>query len=193
MLFGGKDTSAWIHRRSGEPCKWEVSDGALVVVAGTADIVTKQEFGDYRLHLEFWLPLEADRKDQARANSGIYNQGRFEIQILDSWENPTYAFGGCGALYGQKDPDRDAIKPPEQWNAYDILFQAARLDADGNLLAKPRISVWHNGIRIHRDVEIERPFTAAGIEGKWRDRGPILLQNHGSAVRFRNVWIVPLN
>jgi hypothetical protein len=191
-LFDGSNTSEWVHRRSSEPCKWDVTDGALVVKAGTTDILTKREFGDYRLHLEFWLPLMADKKDQARANSGVYNHGRYEIQILDGWNNTTYAFGGCGAIYGQKDPDKDAIKPPENWNSYDIVLRGARLDAAGKLLAKPRMSVWHNGICIHRDVEIEKPSTTAGLEGSWKARGPILLQNHGAPVRFRNIWIVEM-
>lgn len=188
VLFDGKDASAWVHRRTGEPCKWTVKDGALVVTPGQPDILTKREFGDYRLHIEFWLPLEADKTDQARANSGVYNQGRYEIQVLDSWKNKTYATGGCGAIYGQKDPDKDAIRPPETWNSYDIEFEAARV-ADGKLVSKPRITVWHNGVKIHDDVEIEKS-TTAGIEGPWVTKGPILLQNHGSPVRFRNIWIV---
>lgn len=192
VLFDGKDTSAWVHRKSGEPCAWEVVDGALVVKPGTPDLMTKQEFGDYRLHIEFWLPLMPDRSGQGRANSGVYNHGRYEIQMLDSWENSTYQFGGCGAIYGQKDPDQNTIKPPETWNTYDILFYAPRFDSEGNLLAKPRISVWHNGIRIHRDIEIEKSPTTAGLEGPRPRKGPVLLQNHGSPLRFRNIWLVPM-
>jgi hypothetical protein len=192
VLFDGADTSGWVHRRSGEACKWEVKDGELIVKAGLPDLMTKREFGDYRLHLEFWLPLEADKTDQARANSGVYNQGRYEIQILDNWNNKTYPMGGCGALYGQKDPDKDAIRPPQYWNTYDFLFTAARFDPAGKLAAKPRISVWHNGLRIHHEVEIEKPQTVAGVEGAWIKKGPILLQNHGSPIRFRNIWIVEM-
>ena len=193
VLFDGSDTSAWVQRNNGEPCKWDLANGELIVKAGQSDIMTKREFGDYRLHLEFWLPLEPDHKDQGRANSGVYNQGRYEIQILDMWNNKTYANGGCGAIYGQKDPDKDAIIPPQYWNTYDIVLKSARLDSAGKLLAKPRISVWHNGVRIHNDVEIEKPQTAAGIDGPaWVAKGPILLQNHGSPVRFRNIWLVEL-
>ncbi|MEZ0324716.1 MAG: DUF1080 domain-containing protein [Fimbriimonas sp.] len=190
VLFDGRDTSAWVQRDDKSPCKWDVIDGALVVKNGTSDIMTKQEFGDYRLHLEFWLPNLPDRKDQAKANSGVYNQGRYEIQILDSFNNPTYKFGGVGSIYAQKDPDQNAVKPPENWNIYDIVLRSARVDAKGDLVSKPRISVWHNGLRIHRDVEINTPMTAAGIEGKWVTKGPIMLQNHGAPVRFRNIWIV---
>ncbi|HSI72283.1 MAG TPA: DUF1080 domain-containing protein [Fimbriimonas sp.] len=192
VLFDGADTSEWVMRDGKKPFAWTVVDGAMVVKAGQSDIMTKREFGDYRLHLEFYIPLEASKKDQARSNSGVYNQGRYEIQILDSYKNPTYKFGGVGSLYSQKDPDADAVKPPENWNIYDILLTSARLAPDGKLIAKPRISVWHNGIRIHRDVEINTPMTAAGMEGKWVTKGPILLQNHGSPVRFRNIWLVPM-
>ncbi len=190
VLFDGKDTSAWVQRDKGEACKWDVIDGSLVVKNGTSDIVTKQEFGDYRLHLEFWLPYLPDKKDQSRANSGVYNQGRYEIQILDNYNNPTYKAGGVGSLYAQKDPDQNAVLPPETWNIYDIVFRAARVGKDGKLVSKPMISVWHNGLRIHRNVEIAGPVTVAGIEGPWITKGPILLQNHGAPVRFRNIWIV---
>jgi hypothetical protein len=192
VLFDGKDTSAWVQRDTKEPCKWDVMDGTLVVKAGVSDIMTKQEFGDYHLHLEFWLPNQPNRRDQDRSNSGVYNQGRYEIQILDSYQNPTYKFGGVGALYGIKDPDKNAVLPPENWNIYDIVFRSARLDAGGTLIAKPRISVWHNGLRVHKDVEIPNPGTTAGLEGKWTTKGPILLQNHGSPIRFRNIWIEPV-
>jgi hypothetical protein len=190
VLFDGKDTSQWIQRDTKGPCLWDVVDGSLQVKSGTSDIMTKREFGDYRLHIEFWLPLMADQKDQGRANSGVYNQGRYEIQVLDSFNNPTYKAGGVGSLYAQKDPDAYAIKPPETWNIYDIVLKSARLDKNGKLISKPVISVWHNGIRIHRNVEIETPMTAAGVDGTWVDKGPILLQNHGAPVRYRNIWIV---
>lgn len=191
VLFNGTDTSAWKHRNTNEPFGWKVENGEMIVTAGKPDIMTKQEFGDFRLHLEFWLPLMANARDQGRANSGVYSQGRYEIQILDNWNNKTYANGGIGAIYGQKDPDKDAIVPPEWWNTYDILFRSARLDSAGKLLEKPRISVWHNGIRIHNNVEIQKS-TTAGIEGPWVDKGPILIQNHGNPIHFRNIWIVPM-
>ena len=190
VLFDGSSTSEWVHRRSGAPCAWDVADGLLTVKAGTSDIQTKREFKDYRLHVEFQLPYLPDAKDQGRANSGVYNIGRYEIQVLDSYENPTYKFGGCGAIYGQKDPDADAIRPPGWWNTYDILFRSPRLNADGSIREKARVSVWHNGLRIHRDVEIEGNATTSGIEGPAPEKGPILLQNHGSPIHYRNIWIV---
>ncbi len=192
VLFDGKDTSSWMQRGSNEPCQWTIEDGALVVKPGATDLITKQDFGDYRLHVEFWLPLMSDQTSQGRANSGVYNQGRYEVQILDSYQNPTYEFGGCGAIYEQKDPDQIAIKPPEHWNEYDITFRAPRFNKDGTLKAKPRITVVQNGVKIHDNVEIDKCPTRAGIEGPRPKVGPIMLQNHGCPVRYRNIWIVPL-
>jgi hypothetical protein len=193
VLFSGKDASLWHQSSSTDECKWDIVDGCLVVKPGAGDISTKREFGDYKLHVEFWLPLMANETSQGRANSGVYNQGRYEIQVLDSYHNPTYKFGGCGAIYSQKDPDKDAIKPPEQWNTYDITFRAPRFDKSGKETEFPRITVFHNGIKIHNNVEIKVESTATGKVGTQPATGPIELQDHGAAIRYRNIWIVPLN
>ena len=192
VLFDGKDTSLWKQAGSTDAAKWDIVDGNLVVKPGVGDIATKQEFGDYKLHIEFWLPLLADKEGQERANSGVYNQGRYEIQVLDSYKNPTYKAGGCGSLYSQKDPDADAIKPPEQWNTYDITFRAPRFDAAGKEVAYPQITVYHNGIKIHDKVEIKVQSTATGTVGIQPATGPIELQDHGTAIKYRNIWIVPI-
>jgi len=191
ILFDGKDTSQWVERGSNAPCGWDVADGCLIVKAGHPDLMTKQEFGDYRLHVEFWLPLMADQTSQGRANSGVYNQGRYELQVLDSYHNPTYQFGGCGAIYGQHDPDHDAIKPPEEWNSYDITFRAPRFDAAGKMTEKPRITVYHNGIEIHNNFELQHA-TPGGLDESQPKTGPIMLQNHGDPIKFRNIWILPM-
>lgn len=193
VLFDGKDASKWQERGSNEPCAWNLVDGCLVVKPGVPDIVTKEMFGDYRLHVEFWLPLLADEHGQGRSNSGVYQQGRYEIQVLDSYNNPTYKAGGCGAIYSIKDPDKNAILPPETWNTYDITFRAARFNASGKQVENPRITVIHNGIKIHDDVELKEPHTGGSMDNLPPGMGPIVLQNHGAPVRFRNVWIVPLN
>ena len=114
ILFGGKDASMWHQRGSHDDCKWLITDGDLVCKPGPGDIVTKQDFGDYRLHVEFWLPLLPKESGQGKGNSGVYQQGRYEIQVLDSYNNPTYKAGGCGAIYSFKDPDKNAIIPPER-------------------------------------------------------------------------------
>ena len=192
ILFDGKDTSQWVQG-DGSPCKWNVTDGYLEVNTTADSIHTKSVYGDYHLHIEFWLPLEPDHKSQARANSGCYQHGRYEVQILDSFNNPTYKFGGVGALYSQKDPDKDAVKPPETWNTYDIDFKAPRFESDGKVKSAPVISVVHNGIKIHDNVTITTYFDDAMKKEDWHKltTGPILLQNHGNKIRFRNMWIVP--
>lgn len=192
ILFNGKDAGAWVQD-NGSPCKWNVVNGTLEVNTSVGSIRTKEEFGDYKLHIEFWLPKLPDAKDQNKANSGCYQQGRYEIQILDSYQNPTYKFGGVGALYAQKDPDVNAVKPPEQWNTYDIEFKAPKFWSDGKVKSPPYITAYHNGKLIHNNVAVTRYFDEAMKGEKWQDlgTGPILLQNHGAKVRFRNIWIVP--
>lgn len=192
VLFNGKDASAWHQRGSTDACKWDIVDGALVAKVGTGDIVSNQLFGDYRLHVEFWLPLLANESGQGRSNSGVYQQGRYEIQVLDSYHNPTYKAGGCGAIYDFKDPDKDAIIPPEHWNSYDITFRAARYGPDGKITENPRITVIHNGVKIHDNVELTIPNTGGALGDLPPGQGPIMLQEHGAPVRFRNVWVLPL-
>lgn len=192
ILFDGKSTEAWVHRGSRKPCEWVVRDGYMEVKGG--DIHTKQEFTDFRLHLEFWLPVLPDKQGQGRANSGVYLQGRYEIQILDSYMNNTYQAGGCGAIYGIKDPDHcdQAVRPPGQWNTYDIIFRAPRFDSAGKRLEWARVTVFWNGVKVHDNVEISTDNTTAGMGGDPKTPGPIMLQDHGSPVRYRNIWIVPM-
>ncbi|CEK17245.1 protein of unknown function (DUF1080) [Chthonomonas calidirosea] len=190
VLFDGKNTDAWTQL-DGSPVKWDVSDGVLTVKPGTGNIITKQKFGDYHLHVEFRIPYMPDAHGQARGNSGVYNHGLYEVQILDSVNNPTYFAGGCGAIYGQRDPDENAALPPGQWQSYDIIFRAPRFDANGHLIEKPRITVIWNGVKVHDNVEIQGPTTAS-LPGPMVATGPIMLQDHGCPVSFRDIWIVPL-
>jgi hypothetical protein len=187
VLFDGKDTSAWQHA-DGTPCKWPiVDDGAMQVKGG--DIFTKQTFGDCKVHVEFWIPkLPPDVKGQARGNSGVYLMGRYEVQVLDSYGLKS-GVQDCGAIYGQKAPDVNACLPPEQWQMYDIDFTAPRFDDKGNKIAKPRITVRQNGQLIQNDVEIDKP-TKAGFVDEPPGPGPLRLQDHGNAVRYRNIYII---
>jgi hypothetical protein len=191
VLFDGHDTSQWLQRGSGKPAEWPVADGAMTT-AGT-DIYTKQTFGDYQLHVEFFLPvLPPEVKGQARANSGVYLGGLYEIQVLDSYglksEN-----NDCGAIYEQAPPMVNACKPPGEWQAYDILFHAARFDDQGNMAARPRISALQNGLWIQDNVEVNHP-TRASMEGELDPKKPlpVMLQFHGNQVRYRNIWLRPL-
>lgn len=190
-LFDGKSLDAWTHRGSNSPCAWKTTpDGALIVTAGFPDIITKEKFRDFQLHVEFKIPLMPNAHGQARGNSGVYLHGLYEIQVLDAYNNETYKAGGCGSIYEQKDPDENACKPPEHWQEYDIKFRAPRFDSKGVMTEKPRVTVVWNGVLVHDDVEILHP-TRASLEGPMTPTGPIMLQNHGAPVQFRNVWLVP--
>ena len=202
VLFDGKDLSGWTTR-DGKPALWKVEDGFVEIVSGKGDIMTKEKFGpDFKLHVEFWLPkMPPDVKGQARANSGVYLQGRYEIQVLDSYMNDTYANGSVGALYGIIAPDKaaqeKAIKPPEQWNTYDITFHAPRVDEAGKVTEKGRVTVVLNGVTIIDNGAFDKN-TGGELDKKLGTPGPILLQDHhnkggGPNVRYRNIWIQPLS
>jgi hypothetical protein len=190
MLFDGRDLSGWLHRGSGAPARWKVAGGAAEVVPGTGDITTKQQFTDCQLHVEFRVPLMPDAHGQARGNSGVYLQGLYEVQVLDSY-GLVPKNDDCGAIYEQAPPMVNACRPPEQWQTYDILFHAPRFDAAGQMTEKPRISVLQNGIWIQDNVSINHP-TRASMERDVHGPGPIMLQDHGNRVRYRNIWVRPL-
>ena len=194
VLFDGKDLSDWVTR-GGQPAAWKVENGYMEV--GGGNIQTRDTFGpDFRLHLEFWLPLMENARSQGRANSGVFLQGRHEVQILDSYNNDTYANGSVGSLYGILAPDqaaqRKAIKPPEQWNTYDITFHAPRVDASNKLTQPGRLTVVLNGVPLITNGAFDR-VSGGAINNKLGEPGPLLLQDHGCKVRFRNIWIQPLS
>jgi hypothetical protein len=196
VLFDGKDLDNW-ESMDGRPAQWKIEDGSLVVAPGKGDIRTKQTFGpDFQLHVEFWLPLMADKKDQARANSGVYLQGRYEVQVLDNYMNTTYANGSVGALYSLITPNKEAqekaIRPPEQWQTYDITFHAPRTDEQGKVTKDGRITVRLNGVAIIDDGKFDR-VTPGAFNDKIGTPGPLRLQDHGCKVRFRNIWLKPLS
>src|SRR6516162_3695328 len=193
VLFDGKDLSGWT-RRDGKPAAWNIEESYMEVKGG--DILTKEKFGpDFRLHVEFWLPLMEKAKDQGRANSGVFLQGRYEIQVLDSYKNDTYANGSVGALYGIIAPDKEAqkkaVKPPEQWNTYDITFHAPRVDDKGKVTEKGRVTVVLNGVTLIDDGKFDQ-VTGGAQDDKIGTPGPLRLQDHGCKVRYRNIWLQPL-
>lgn len=190
VLFDGKSLDNWTSLR-GETAKWAVKDGYMEV--GRGDIMTREKFGpDFKLHVEFWLPLMADKKGQARSNSGVYLQGRYEIQVLDSYMNETYANGVCGALYGIIAPSKNANKPPEQWQTYDITLISPRVDDKGKVTKKGVLTVVQNGETIIDKGEFDR-VTGGAMDEKLGEPGPIRLQDHGCKVRYRNIWLQPIN
>lgn len=192
VLFDGRSLDAW--RRAGEPAEpagWEVREGSLVV-NGTGSIETRMSFGDFQLHLEWRTPAEPQGTSQARGNSGVFLMGRYEVQILDSYSNDTYPDGQAAALYGQLPPLVNASRPAGEWQSYDIVFSVPRFE-EGELVEPARVTVFHNGVLVHYD----RPFLGATTHRALPRyephpaEGRILLQDHGSAVEFRNIWIRP--
>ena len=191
VLFDGSGLEAW---RSGEAdATWKVV-GDYMEVNGTGSIQTRAEFGDVQLHLEFATPAEVKGNSQGRGNSGVFFFGRYEVQVLDSFENPTYPDGQCAALYGQFPPAVNASRGPGEWQTYDIAFRAPRFGEDGSVLEPARVTVIHNGVFVHVDKEMIGA-TAHRNVGKYSPHGPkghIQLQDHGNPMRFRNIWVRPL-
>ena len=190
VLFDGKDLSAW-RSNKGE-AHWKVEDGAFVVQRGGA-IRTKEEFGDCQLHIE-WMAPPPKGHGQGRGNSGLFFFGRYEVQILDSYENKTYPDGQAGALYGQYPPMVNACRKPGEWQSYDVIFEAPRFK-DGKLAKPAYVTVFHNGVLLHHRRKLLGP-TRHRRNTEYRPhkpKGPIQLQDHGNPVRFRNVWLRPLN
>jgi uncharacterized protein len=187
MLFAGKDLAAWKHRDGKEPAAWKLVDGAMEV-NGTGDLVTREELGTGLYHVEFMTPSMPTETGQARGNSGVYLLSRYEVQVLDSY-GLELTLGDCGSIYGKAIAAVNASRKPERWQSYDIEFQAGRFDAAGKKTANARISVWHNGIPIHDDFALDG--STAGGETVEAARGPLLLQDHGNPVRYRNVWFLP--
>ncbi len=191
VLFDGKNLDAWRCRDGA--AKWTIADGAMQV-NGTGTIETTATFGDCQLHVEWAAPNPAKGDSQHRGNSGVFLFGRYEVQILDSFENVTYADGQAAALYGQKPPLVNACRPPGEWQSYDILFRAPRFAGDGSLASPARVTVLHNGVVVHLDEPMlgQTAHKALAKYARHGETGPIQLQDHGDPVRFRNIWVRPL-
>lgn len=173
---------------NGSAAGWTAAEGVLT--AGKGSVMTKEKYQDFQLHAEFNIPQPPEgAKDQARGNSGIYIQRRYEVQILDSLGDDPPKPNGCGSLYKQKAPDKNMCKKPGEWQVYDITFRAARFDASGKKTEGARITVVWNGETVHKDVEIKDKTGAGKPEGA--EPAQILLQDHGAPVKFRNLWILP--
>jgi hypothetical protein len=190
MLFNGKDLDQWTDNK-GNPAKWKVENGYMEVAAKAGSIQTKRGFGDCQLHVEWAAPVEVKGESQERGNSGVFLMNIYEVQVLDCYNNKTYADGMTAAIYGQYPPLVNACRKPGEWQTYDILFHAPRFDKDKKLVAPARMTVFHNGILVHDNAvltgptqhKIRLPYIAHA------DRLPISLQDHGCPVRYRNIWI----
>lgn len=190
VLFDGKDTSKWVGRDGG-PIKWKVENGAMEVSPGTGDIETKDHFGDCQLHIEWAAPTVVKGESQGRGNSGVFLMGRYEIQVLDCYNNLTYPDGTTAAIYGQYPPLVNACRKPGEWQTYDIFFVAPRFEGE-KLVSPAYVTVVHNGILVHHHQAIMGPTghrIVASYTTPHPPTGPIRLQDHGDLVRYRNIWI----
>jgi hypothetical protein len=197
VLFDGKDLAQWADPK-GDEAKWKISDGYVEAVRGAGSIHTKGKFTDFQLHLEWATPARVEGTSQDRGNSGVIINGMYEVQILDSYNNLTYADGQAGAIYGQQPPLVNASKPPGEWQTYDIIFESPRWDASGQLVKKAAVTVLHNGVVLHHRQEyFGRTDGLSGLAhkslGSYGEPHPpavfIELQDHKNPVRFRNIWV----
>lgn len=189
ILFDGKNLDSWVDK-DGKKARWTVADGAITVAKGTGDIKTKQTFGDIQLHIEWRTPAKVEGDGQGRGNSGIFFCEKYELQILDSYNNRTYSNGQAGSIYKQAIPMVNVSRGPGEWQMYDVVFLAPKFNEDGTLREAGRITVFHNGVLIHHNTEIKGTTEYIGApkiipHGK----GSIRLQDHGNPTSFRNIWV----
>ncbi|MDX2280319.1 MAG: DUF1080 domain-containing protein [Saprospiraceae bacterium] len=190
VLFDGKQLDEWLSAKDSSAAKWEISDGAMTVKPGTGDIITKRNFSDFQLHLEFATPEIVKGEGQGRGNSGIFLQNRYEVQVLDCYQNRTYSNGQTGAIYKQSIPLVNACRKPGAWQTYEILYTAPRFNQDGILLTPAYVTVLHNGILIQNHVAIKGTTEYIGLpKNEAHGKGALKLQDHGDLVRYRNIWV----
>jgi hypothetical protein len=192
VLFDGKDLRAWKSLGKDAPAEWKVENGYMAVVKGKGAIETLQAFGDVQLHIEWMTPTPPNGESQGRGNSGVFFGGtRYEVQVLDSFENKTYPDGQAGALYGQFPPLVNASRPPGEWQAYDIVFEMPRFSASGAVEKPARATVFHNGVLVQHAKELIGPTTnkVRTPYSSHPEALPLSLQDHGDPVRFRNIWV----
>ena len=190
VLFDGTGLSAWQHADDRD-AEWSVAGGAMVVTPKSGDIQTRQGFGDVQLHIEWATPSMVEGEDQGRGNSGVFLQGLYEVQVLDSYNNRTYSNGQAASLYKQHIPMVNASRAPGEWQSYDIVFEAPRFSADGSVERPAYVTVFHNGVLVQNHVELEGATVYRGRPeySAHPDRLPIMLQDHSNPVRYRNIWV----
>ena len=189
LLGPGADTSAWQMSSGAAAVTWPMKDGVLQSAKGM--IETKAQFTDFQLNVEFATPTKVEGSGQGRGNSGVFLNGKFEIQVLDSYQNMTYPDGQAAAMYGQYPPLVNASRPPGEWQAYDIVFTAPRFDGSGKVEKPATVTVFHNGVVVHNANAYQGPTEHKIIKPYVPEaaKGPIRLQDHGNPVHFRNIWI----
>lgn len=192
VLFAGHELSGWVGR-DGADAKWTLEQDWMEVVPKTGNIKTKTHFGDCQLHVEWSAPTVVKGESQGRGNSGVFLMGLYEIQVLDCFENPTYADGTTAAIYGQYPPLTNACRAPGKWQTYDIIWIGPVFDGD-TLVSPARVTVLHNGVLMHHDQVLQGPTQHKRLAEYTPHPavGPLELQDHGDLVRFRNIWYRPL-
>lgn len=191
VLFNGTNLNEWEQVRDASACKWKLENGLMTVVPSTGNIRTKRKFGDVQLHIEWRSPSEsADRKGQGRGNSGVFFQERYEVQILNSYNNRTYSNGQAASIYKQASPLVNATSKEGEWNTYDIIYTAPRFRENGSLEKAATLTVLHNGVVVQNAVKLQGTTEYIGApKNDAHGKGSIELQDHGNLVSFRNIWI----
>lgn len=193
VLFDGSNADAFLHE-DGSAVKWTLADGAMTVVGGTGDIVTKESFGSIQLHIEFQTPAKVESEGQGRGNSGVFLQSKYEVQVLDNYKNRTYSNGQAGSIYKQSIPLVNACRPPGEWQAYDIIFNAPVFNKDGVKVRSAYLTVIHNGVLIQNHTQVLGTTEYIGMpKNEAHGPGPIKLQDHGNPVKYRNIWLRKLD
>jgi hypothetical protein len=195
VLFDGRNLDAWAAYKDDSPAPWKLEAGAMVVVPGAGDIRTKASFGDIQLHLEFCEPAVIVGNSQGRGNSGVLFMGLYELQVLDSHDNPTYVNGQAGAVYKQFPPLVNASRLPGEWQTYDAVWIAPRFTSDGKLASPARLTVFHNGVLVQLDVALLGQTRNVGhpLYVPHPAKLPLVLQEHHNPVAFRNIWVRELS
>jgi len=189
MLFDGTSLDNWVSNRDGSPAKWRLGKGWMQVKRKTGDIRSKTEFGSCQLHVEFREPTKIKGEGQGRGNSGVFLMGCYEIQVLDCYQNPTYPDGTTGGIYGQFPPLVNACRKPGEWQTYDIIWEAPVFEGD-KLVTPAFVTVIQNGLVLHHRKELQGPTQHRKTASYTPHAavGPLVLQDHGDLVRFRNIW-----
>jgi len=190
ILFDGKDLNAWKSARKDTLALWTTDGDAMTVKPGTGDIETKQSFGSIQLHIEWRSPVKVESEGQGRGNSGVFFQKRYEVQILDNYNNKTYPNGQAGSVYKQYIPLVNACRAPGEWQSYDIIFMEPEFNADGILVRPGYLTVFHNGVLIQNHIEMRGTTEYIGLpKNIAHGDAPIMLQDHGNLVSYRNIWV----
>ncbi|MFC1736158.1 DUF1080 domain-containing protein [Candidatus Hydrogenedentota bacterium] len=191
VLFDGTDLRAWTGKEG--DALWKVENGYMEVVPGTGDILTRDPLGDCQLHLEWMAPAKVEGDSQERGNSGVFLMGVYEVQVLDCFDNPTYADGATAGIYGQTPPLVNACRKPGEWQSFDIIWIGPRFE--GETVVRPAsVTILHNGVLVHHNRELIGPTAHRRVDAytPHPEKGPLQLQDHKDLVRFRNIWYRPL-